>query len=108
MRGGLIPRFPLHDHLYFTTFWFCDFFLSFSRYFSPYSTHTAGFAERLQNEIQQLDRGAHAICVVQDSQRRHAAWIGGSMLASLPTFGPLKVTRAEYEESPDTVHKKYF
>ena len=68
----------------------------------------AGFGVRLQNELSALDRGAHEIEVVQDSQRRHAAWIGGSMFGSLPTFQALKVTRQEYEESPQSVHKKYF
>ena len=100
-----LPKYAQRKYDCFRTFCFYDIFSSVILFSI---SRPAGFAERLQNEIQQLDRGAHAICVVQDSQRRHAAWIGGSMLASLPTFGPLKVTRAEYEESPDTVHKKYF
>jgi actin-related protein len=37
------------------------------------------------------------------SQRRHAAWIGGSILASLTAFNHLKITRAEWEENAEAV-----
>ena len=33
-----------------------------------------------------------------DSQRAHAAWVGGSMLASLSTFPSLAITREMYNE----------
>jgi actin-related protein len=62
----------------------------------------------LHNELSTLDRGSHEIEVIQDSQRRNAAWIGGSMFASLPTFAMMKVTKQEFEENPQNIHKKYF
>lgn len=36
--------------------------------------------------------------VVSDSQRRFAAWIGGSMFASLSTFDQVAITKQEYED----------
>lgn len=37
-------------------------------------------------------------------QRKHAAWIGGSLLASFETYhNSLKITRQEWEENPDVV-----
>lgn len=36
--------------------------------------------------------------VVSDSQRRYAAWIGGSMFASLSTFDQVAITKQEYED----------
>jgi actin-related protein len=42
---------------------------------------------------------ARQLEVVADSQRKHATWIGGSMLASLSTFSQLAMTRQEFEDS---------
>ncbi|CAJ1432545.1 unnamed protein product [Effrenium voratum] len=36
--------------------------------------------------------------VVSDSQRRFAAWIGGSMFASMSTYDQVAITKQEYEE----------
>jgi len=59
-----------------------------------------GFAPRLQLELQALvpPDMEKQVNVLVDSQRRHAAWIGGSMFASLSTFKEMVVTRAEYDE----------
>eukprot|EP00397_Hematodinium_sp_SG-2012_P038043 GEMP01041333.1.p1 GENE.GEMP01041333.1~~GEMP01041333.1.p1 ORF type:complete len:373 (+),score=77.60 GEMP01041333.1:55-1173(+) len=59
-----------------------------------------GFASRLSTELSALlptetKKYTH---VLADSQRRHAAWIGGSMFASLSTFTQAVITRAEYDE----------
>jgi len=36
-------------------------------------------------------------------------WIGGSVLASLPTFGKMWVTRADYQEAGESiVHRRCF
>lgn len=38
------------------------------------------------------------------SQRKHAAWIGASLLSSFDTYHKtIKITRQEWEESPDTI-----
>mmetsp|Transcript_33743 Transcript_33743/g.46246 ORF Transcript_33743/g.46246 Transcript_33743/m.46246 type:complete len:376 (+) Transcript_33743:17-1144(+) len=44
------------------------------------------------------------------SQRKHAAWVGGSIISSFDTYHKcLKITRQEWEESPDAVlHAKCF
>lgn len=59
-----------------------------------------GLAPRLRTEVAQLlprELGIQVdVCV--DSQRRYAAWIGGSMFASLSTFDQVAITKQEYEE----------
>ena len=41
--------------------------------------------------------------VCADSQRKYAAWIGGSMFASLSTFEHVVITKAEFEEGKTDV-----
>ena len=42
-------------------------------------------------------------------ERKYSVWIGGSILASLPTFSAMWITKSEYEESsPAIVHRKCF
>jgi actin-related protein len=83
-----------------------------------------GFAERMNNEI--IHKASSADCallaprvrIVPDlqgrergynSQRKHAAWIGGSMFASLPTFGQIEITKQEWEDCHESiVHRKCF
>jgi len=59
-----------------------------------------GLAPRLKSELSSLLPGEMArqvdICV--DSQRKYAAWIGGSMFASLSTFDQVAITRQEFED----------
>jgi actin-related protein len=56
-----------------------------------------GLAPRLRKELSSLLPGKEIdICV--DSQRRYAAWIGGSMFASLSTFDQVAISKQEYEE----------
>jgi len=83
------------------------------------TTMGKGFSDRIKEEvISNLDVSfAHAVNVVPDScgnepgynsQRKLAAWIGGSILASLDTFSKIQVTKLEYEDSgtADIVHRK--
>lgn len=35
------------------------------------------------------------------SQRKHAAWIGGSIIGSLEAYRDLKITRQEYDEGAE-------
>eukprot|EP00929_Paragymnodinium_shiwhaense_P113894 TRINITY_DN82191_c0_g1_i1.p1 TRINITY_DN82191_c0_g1~~TRINITY_DN82191_c0_g1_i1.p1 ORF type:complete len:407 (+),score=130.01 TRINITY_DN82191_c0_g1_i1:113-1333(+) len=64
-----------------------------------------GLAPRLKAEIQGLlpaeMKQQVDICV--DSQRRYAAWIGGSMFASLSTFDSFAISKQEYEENKSDV-----
>jgi actin-related protein len=59
-----------------------------------------GLAPRLRSELSSLLPGEMSkqvdICV--DSQRKYAAWIGGSMFASLSTFDQVAITRQEFED----------
>lgn len=69
------------------------------------TTMLPGLAPRLKKELasvlpQDLARKVDP-CV--DSQRRYAAWIGGSMFASLSTFDQVSITKQEYEEGKTDV-----
>lgn len=68
-----------------------------------------GIDERMTKEIVILAPAANKIKVVANPERRYSTWIGGSILASLSTFQPMWITKAEYEESgPSIVHRKCF
>lgn len=69
----------------------------------------AGFGDRLQQEIKASTGGRKAVTVHADSQRKCAAWIGGSMIASLSTFNHMKISKQEYDDThAATVHRKCF
>ena len=61
------------------------------------STMFPGFAERLEKEITSL-APTMRVNVVAMPERKNAVWIGGSILASLPTFPQMLITSDEYEE----------
>mmetsp|Transcript_31319 Transcript_31319/g.71501 ORF Transcript_31319/g.71501 Transcript_31319/m.71501 type:complete len:401 (-) Transcript_31319:58-1260(-) len=69
------------------------------------SSMLPGLAPRLRTELSRLlpaDLAAQVdICV--DSQRKYAAWIGGSMFASLSTFDQVAITRQEFEDGKSDV-----
>lgn len=69
------------------------------------TTLLPGLAPRLRTELSTLLPGelARQIDICVDSQRRHAAWIGGSMFASLSTFDQVVITKQEYEEGKGDV-----
>mmetsp|Transcript_8457 Transcript_8457/g.24214 ORF Transcript_8457/g.24214 Transcript_8457/m.24214 type:complete len:409 (+) Transcript_8457:120-1346(+) len=59
-----------------------------------------GLAPRFRSELAATLPGelARQVDVCMDSQRRYAAWIGGSMFASLSTFDQVAITKQDYEE----------
>mmetsp|Transcript_76717 Transcript_76717/g.194690 ORF Transcript_76717/g.194690 Transcript_76717/m.194690 type:complete len:411 (+) Transcript_76717:107-1339(+) len=59
-----------------------------------------GLAPRLKSELAAALPGelGRQVEVCVDSQRRYAAWIGGSMFASMSTFDQVAITKQEYEE----------
>ena len=64
-----------------------------------------GFADRLERDV--IDSmgssvSERKVSVIPDSQRKYAAWIGGSMFASLSTFEQIQITKHEYDDSKDT------
>lgn len=65
-----------------------------------------GFSDRLQRELESISI-SKTVKLNPDSQRKHGAWIGGSMLASLSTFGDMMITKQEYDDHHGTaVHRK--
>jgi actin, other eukaryote len=91
----------------------CDFDIRKDLYgnivLSGGSTMFPRVVERMYKEIQALAPTAMKCQVMAPPERKHSVWIGGSILASMPTFGSLWITRSEYEESsPAIVHRKCF
>ena len=73
------------------------------------STMFPGFADRLQKELTALAPNTKKIDVIAPPERKHSAWIGGSILASLPTFKSMWISKEEYDESgASIVHTKCF
>eukprot|EP01086_Lenisia_limosa_P015936 TRINITY_DN5434_c0_g1_i1.p1 TRINITY_DN5434_c0_g1~~TRINITY_DN5434_c0_g1_i1.p1 ORF type:complete len:168 (-),score=22.35 TRINITY_DN5434_c0_g1_i1:53-556(-) len=69
-----------------------------------------GFVERFKREVQDIVpnsqklRFHHSTNVIE---RRHAAWVGGSILGSLGTFQQLWMSKQEYDEfGADVVERK--
>lgn len=75
------------------------------------STMLPGFCQRFQSELQTATKRP-ALRVVPDpdvrergynSHRRLAAWVGGSMFASLATFRDVHITKQEWEEYHEAI-----
>jgi len=67
---------------------------------------TNGFVERMETEIYDnlpADIMRSEVNIIADPFRHHAAWIGGSMLASLDTYCQfLTITKAQWESESET------
>ena len=61
----------------------------------------SGFVERVQNDLSQYYQGTPVKCYAGQSgfDKRHSAWVGGSIVASLGAFSNLWITKREYEEN---------
>lgn len=73
------------------------------------STLFNGFPERFTKEIKALasEDMKEEVKVIASPERIFGAWIGGSILSSISTFGDSWVTKNEYEESgPDIIWRK--
>ncbi len=66
-----------------------------------------GFTERFESEIHRLveHQGKKEINVTAALHRRYAAWIGGSMLASLSTFSDTAIKNQDFYESQNETEK---
>ncbi|KAJ7382876.1 hypothetical protein OS493_032249 [Desmophyllum pertusum] len=72
------------------------------------STLFSGIVERMEKEIASLAPLAN-IKIIAPAERKLSVWMGGSMLASLPTFQNMWIFKAEYDEhGPSIVHRKCF
>jgi len=72
------------------------------------STLFPGMADRLQSELTELERGSR-VRVTAPRNRGLSAWIGGSLLSSLPDFRAVWMTSDTYEEyGPAWIHRFVF
>ena len=73
------------------------------------STMFPGFSDRLQKEITHMAPSVMRVKVIAAPDRKYSAWIGGSCLASTPTFPMMCISKQEYDEcGPVIVHQKCF
>mmetsp|Transcript_30043 Transcript_30043/g.45400 ORF Transcript_30043/g.45400 Transcript_30043/m.45400 type:complete len:90 (+) Transcript_30043:2-271(+) len=73
------------------------------------NTCLEGLAERLEKEIKALAPLATKVVLTAPPERNMSAWIGGSILASLPVFEHMWISKQEYEErGARIVHSKCF
>ncbi len=73
------------------------------------TTMFEGFNERLTKELTNLAPASMKIKIVAPQSRKYSVWIGGSILASLPTFEQMWISKEEYEDSgPGIIHRKCF
>jgi actin, other eukaryote len=62
----------------------------------------------MTKEVTLLAPSATKVSVEAPVNRKHSAWTGGSILASLSSFQDKWITKAEYDETgPSIVNKKY-
>ena len=74
-----------------------------------HNTLFPGFVDRLQQEISALAPPTIPIKMIANENRANAAWIGGSKLSSLPSFGQSWVTKQEYNQHGiSIIHRKFF
>jgi len=73
------------------------------------NTMFPGFADRMQKEITALAPPTMNIKIIAPPEPKYSTWIGGSILASLPSFQQMWISKQEYDESgPAIVHHKCF
>lgn len=68
-----------------------------------------GLQQRLGYELARHAPDGCTPEVIAPAERAHAAWLGGSILASLAVVGQMWITKEEYDENgPLIVHRKTF
>lgn len=72
------------------------------------STMFAKMGSRVEKEIKALAPSGTPVAHQAPPERKNSAWIGGSIVASLSSFMPMFVTKAEYKEGKDIIHSKCF
>ena len=70
----------------------------------------AGFADRMQKELTALAPPSTKVkVVVTCGHCGHLAWLGGSILASMPSFAQMWISKQDYDEAgPAIIHTKCF
>lgn len=65
------------------------------------------FEKRLHKEVTQFAPTGTRVNVIATPERMQAAWIGGSVLSKMTTFGSMVILREDYEEyGPSIVRRK--
>ena len=73
------------------------------------STMFNGIDKRLENEVTHLAPNSMKVKVTAPEARKYLVWSGGSILASMPTFRDMWISRQEYDEfGASIVHRKCF
>ncbi|XP_045891360.1 actin, non-muscle 6.2-like isoform X2 [Micropterus dolomieu] len=73
------------------------------------TTMCPSIADRMQKEITALAPPTMKIKIIAPPERKYSVWIGGSILASLPTFQRMWISKQEYYESgASIVYRKCF
>ena len=73
------------------------------------TTMLTGFANRMQKEIRTLAPSTVEVNVIASPERNYSSWIGGSILASLPSFQQMWISKEDYQEcGPSIVHRQCF
>jgi len=68
-----------------------------------------GFDSRLQHDLALRAPGGTDVRVTAPAERKHAAWLGASILGSLSVMQQMWITKEEYDETgPLIVHRKCF
>uniref|UniRef100_A0A0K0CVI4 Actin n=1 Tax=Angiostrongylus cantonensis TaxID=6313 RepID=A0A0K0CVI4_ANGCA len=71
------------------------------------TTMFPGITERLKKEVISLAPSVVKVKINAPPERKYSVWIGGSLLASLPSFQKMWITKAEYDEcGASVVHRK--
>ncbi|XP_064333443.1 actin-like isoform X4 [Camelus dromedarius] len=73
------------------------------------TTMYPGFTNRMQKEINALAPSTVKVKIIAPHERQYSVWMGGSILASLPIFQQMWISKDEYDESgPSIIHHKCF
>lgn len=68
-----------------------------------------GMSERLHRELTMLAPDGIRVGIVDPPDRKYSVWTGGSILASLPTFREMWISKYDYDETgPNIIHRKCF
>lgn len=54
--------------------------------------------ERLKQMVTSVTPSGTNVEIIENHERKYASWIGGSILASIPNFQPMWISKKEYEE----------
>ena len=68
-----------------------------------------GFADRLKKEFKKFDGVPSKIDIITNQEHKHAAWVGGAKVASLPIFPQMSISKEEFEEEGSRIlYRKCF